>query len=302
VSATTARTSGHSDQTKFSSLKGSLAEPEEPRLGKFGYAPESVEHSGIKCGNYPEGKGHFTCKKHGAFIERVFWLESQNRWIGRDCPTCVAEDKREHERAHAMIQLAKNSPDQKALDAVRSVGAPPYLREVSLKQYKAVNEKAGEVLKQCQAYVEDFPKALKKCTNLIMCGNTGTGKTMLAYAIAHGIAYRYQHIARVTKVYDMLRAIKSTWGSKESDEREAYAMFRNPPLLIIDEIGVQFGSDAEKEIFFQIINDRYEHMCPTALISNLTPKELKAFLGDRVMDRMRSSGGKVLIFDWESYR
>lgn len=60
-----------------------------------------------------------------------------------------------------------------------------------------------------------------------------------------------------------------------------------PNLLVIDEIGVQFGSEAEKIILFEIINERYEAMKPTILISNLSQQELGAYVSERIVDRMR---------------
>ena len=74
-----------------------------------------------------------------------------------------------------------------------------------------------------------------------------------------------------------------------------------PGLLIIDEIGVQYGTDSERNILFEVINDRYEDMLPTIMISNLPLNELAPLLGERVVDRMLE-GGAVLSFNWPSYR
>ena len=46
------------------------------------------------------------------------------------------------------------------------------------------------------------------------------------------------------------------------------AGFIRPDLLILDEVGVQFGSETEKMILFEIINGRYEQLKPTIVISN----------------------------------
>ena len=73
-------------------------------------------------------------------------------------------------------------------------------------------------------------------------------------------------------------------------------------FLVIDEVGVQFGTETEKFIFYEVINRRYENVLPTVLISNLTSDELKTFIGDRAFDRFREDGGAILAFDWESYR
>ena len=79
------------------------------------------------------------------------------------------------------------------------------------------------------------------------------------------------------------------------------AGFIRPDLLILDEVGVQFGSETEKMILFEIINGRYEQLKPTIVISNLADA-LTDYLGERVVDRLREGGGRMLIFDWPSYR
>ncbi|WP_439647115.1 hypothetical protein [Arsenophonus endosymbiont of Aleurodicus floccissimus] len=73
-------------------------------------------------------------------------------------------------------------------------------------------------------------------------------------------------------------------------------------MLIIDEVGVQFDSDAEKLILFEVINTRDESMKPTIMISNLALNKLTGFIGERVIDQMNDGGGCTLTFTWSSYR
>jgi DNA replication protein DnaC len=67
-------------------------------------------------------------------------------------------------------------------------------------------------------------------------------------------------------------------------------------------VGVQFGSDTEKLMLFDILNERYERRRPTILMSNLPRDEVSAYLGERVFDRLREDGGQFISFTWESYR
>ena len=78
--------------------------------------------------------------------------------------------------------------------------------------------------------------------------------------------------------------------------------FINPDLLILDEIGLQHGSEAEKIILFEILNERYMQCKPTILISNLDINDLKEYITERVIDRMREGGGQKIVFNWESNR
>ncbi|WP_248637800.1 ATP-binding protein, partial [Citrobacter koseri] len=106
-----------------------------------------------------------------------------------------------------------------------------------------------------------------------------------------------------TTALKIAREFKSTWSKTAIRcENDVISQFTTPDLLIIDEVGVQFGSEAEKLIMFEIINTRYERMKPTILISNQTKEELAAFVSERVIDRMSDGGGCTLSFTWDSYR
>ena len=98
-------------------------------------------------------------------------------------------------------------------------------------------------------------------------------------------------IVRESKSYD-----------SDVSESEVIAAFGGYDLLIIDEVGVQSGTEAESRALFDVFNERYQNMKPTILISNLSPEGFKAAVGDRIADRVKEDGGEVLIFDWESSR
>lgn len=51
-----------------------------------------------------------------------------------------------------------------------------------------------------------------------------------------------------------------------------------------------------------MLNERYEKRRPTLMLSNLGLDDVRAFLGDRIFDRLREDGGESIVFDWESYR
>ncbi|OVZ73122.1 ATP-binding protein [Yersinia intermedia] len=136
-----------------------------------------------------------------------------------------------------------------------------------------------------------------------MCGSCGTGKNHLAVAMTKQIINEHQDSVLLTSVMRITRAIKRTWQKDAEDtEDDIYHLYSSLDLLIIDEVGVQFGSEAEKLILFEIINTRYENFKPTILISNLTISELAVIVGDRIVDRMTEGGGATLVFDWDSFR
>jgi DNA replication protein DnaC len=137
--------------------------------------------------------------------------------------------------------------------------------------------------------------------SLILCGNVGTGKTHLACAIALA-AIEADLQPRYETVLSAMRSIKETYSkASEITEQQAINTLVNYDLLILDEIGVQTGSEYEKTLLFEVINERYQWRKSTILISNLTREMLGDYLGERTMDRFKETGG-VVPFGWESQR
>jgi DNA replication protein DnaC len=156
--------------------------------------------------------------------------------------------------------------------------------------------------KLARKYVDEFTKRKEEGCSLVLCGSPGTGKTHLACAIGLELIRR-EHPVLYTTEYRATRAVKQTWNADSKwTETDILKDFYKPDLLILDEVGVSFGSDTEKMIFYQIINGRYERKLPAIVIGNLNQEELTAHVGERIMDRLRDGGGVVVAFDWESYR
>lgn len=63
---------------------------------------------------------------------------------------------------------------------------------------------------------------------------------------------------------------------------------------------MQFGSDAELLLLFNVLNGRYEALRLTVLASNLSAEALPDCLGARLMNRLRENGGAVVPFTWAS--
>lgn len=171
----------------------------------------------------------------------------------------------------------------------------------TLANYESHCEGAGKALRLCQDYAAKFGKVRKLGTSLIFCGERGTGKTHLAIGIAHAIIAD-GYLPVFTSVMRAVRSVKETYGRKDKTEADAIKDLITPDLLILDEVGVQFGSAAEELILFEIINGRYEALKPTIVISNLAKPDIEKYLGPRSFDRMRENGGRMVIFEWESYR
>ena len=171
----------------------------------------------------------------------------------------------------------------------------------TLDNYQATKKEQQTILRICRRFSDNFDEAKENGTSLVFCGRPGTGKTHLAYAIIERLRDKYV-TAIIKTASDMTSQVKDAYKSDDTTTQQVVKEFSFFDLLIIDEVGIQTSSEAEKRIFFDIINKRYENMLPTILISNLELQELTAFVGERVMDRMKENGGVIFAFDWDSHR
>jgi DNA replication protein DnaC len=73
-------------------------------------------------------------------------------------------------------------------------------------------------------------------------------------------------------------------------------------LLVLDEVGVSFGTEPEKVQLFNVINGRYNQVRPTIVTSNLDVAGMTAYLGERSMDRLKENAADMVVLTGQSRR
>lgn len=142
-------------------------------------------------------------------------------------------------------------------------------------------------------YVADLENNIGNGVSLVFLGPCGTGKTHLACGIAHE-AIKRGHTALFVSVSTLIRKVRASWGTKT--EEEVLKVFTDCDLMVLDEVGIQAGTENERNILFDVLNTRYADMRPTIVISNLKLVEITNYLGTRIIDRLSENGGQVVPF------
>jgi len=245
----------------------------------------------------PEGQEFKVCEKHGQF--EVRHIELMGKFFRNDlCPGCV-KDKENEEEEQRKIESEK--AELKRLNETKSKsGISVRNHSISFDSFITDTEEKKKAKQKAEQFTDEVIDGGSGC--LIMVGNVGAGKTMLATAIADKVI-RAKKRCCVVKVIEIIREVKDSWRKdSETSESDVIDFYSSVRLLILDEVGVQYGSDTEKLMLFEIIDNRYQNMLPTVLVSNLDVEGVKQCIGDRVYDRLRDDGGKVIAFTWGSMR
>ena len=239
------------------------------------------------------------CIKHNVAYTSTNYIG--DHWT--ECPKCMieirdAEAKKQIERDR---QAELERQQRRWIAKIGKAAIPDRFKDRTLDSYIAKTSGQQTALAFCKEYANNFDEVLKTGRSAIFCGRVGTGKTHLAIGIALSIMQQQRSPVFVT-VQRLIRRVKDSWHTKEETASEVIEAFASPDLLILDEIGVQFGSEFEKQILFDVLNERYEKLKPSILLSNIPKEQLGEYLGERVADRLRENGGKMIPFDWDSHR
>ena len=239
-----------------------------------------------------------SCSQHGEYAPMMVMVG--HRKIDRGCPECLKQYQNAEADRKARSEALLKAERVNQFHAESMI--PKRFKECRFDNFYANNEGQERALNIAKNYAESWNDVSNRGAGLILLGKAGTGKTHLACAIANevidcGIP------AKFTTVTNMMREIKSTYDKDSSDsETQILRRLSSIPLLVLDEAGMDYGTDFNKTLLFEVLNSRYENVNPTIILTNLDAAAIREYLGERVIDRMRDGGGKMVTFNWESHR
>ena len=118
-------------------------------------------------------------------------------------------------------------------------------------------------------YVDKWSDALSDNMGLVLWGDVGTGKTFFAACIANALVEQNVSV-KMTNFSTILNDLFA-----ESDKNKYLARLNDHNLLIIDDLGIERGTEYALEQVYNVIDTRYKSGKPLIITTNLTLDELK---------------------------
>lgn len=132
------------------------------------------------------------------------------------------------------------------------------LGEARIGRFKALADFDWSWPKQCDRGAIEALMTLEfmaQSVNVVLRGNNGVGKSMLAKNVAHQ-ALVQGYTVRFTSAGEMLGELAAMDG--DAALRRRLRHYVNPDLLVIDEIGYLSYSNRHADLLFELVNRRYE--------------------------------------------
>ena len=170
----------------------------------------------------------------------------------------------ERAKQEALISQQKHS------DLVRRLKAEGF-SDPAMLDWKFENDN-GRSPQMCHAhrYVEQWQTMRAENLGLFLWGGVGTGKSFLAGCIANALMEQEVPV-RMTNFARILNELNSSFSGR-NDIVDRLCRY---PLLIIDDFGMERGTEYALEQIYSIVDSRYRSQKPLIVTTNLTLDEIR---------------------------
>ena len=247
--------------------------------------PENIEDYYGEDGLLYCGKCH-TPKE--AFFAKGIVLMGKNKH-----PAECSCQRMEREKQEALIN------QQKHLDLVRRLKAEGFSDPAMLDWTFENDNGRSPQMHHARRYVEQWQTMRSENLGLLLWGGVGTGKSFLAGCIANALMEQEVPV-RMTNFARILNELNSSF----SGRNEVVDKLCRYPLLIIDDFGMERGTEYGLEQVYNVIDSRYRSRKPLIVTTNLTLDSLQNPLDTahaRIYDRLLEMCAPIL-FTGENFR
>lgn len=167
---------------------------------------------------------------------------------------------------------------QEVIKAKRRLEASGISEEFRKKGFKNFDDRNMPLLKKARDiaidYCKNFPEIRStRYNSILFMGQVGSGKTHLSMAICNAIMDNYKTGVRYMPYREEIIRIKQNIRN-EDDYDNRIKIFKECPVLMIDDLLKGKSTDADINILFEIINYRYLNNLPMIISTEKTTDEL----------------------------
>lgn len=176
------------------------------------------------------------------------------------------------------------------------------LKDLTAKHYVKPESKAAfkAIAKSLLMYLDNLYENIENGKGIYFWSTTkGSGKTMLAAALANTLINDYHRYVKFATSLDILDEIRATYNRHDENESDLLKDLATSEFLVIDDFGTERATDWAGEKFYQIVNKRYINKKVTFYTSNYDLRTLK--YDDRITNRIKERS-YIAHFPEESVR
>lgn len=159
---------------------------------------------------------------------------------------------------------------------------------------KSPRDNMRHVVQVCRDMIDNFGDHKK---NLLIIGNTGTGKTFLTHCIARELldaCYSVIYLSSV-ELFDIFSAHQFQDDSEAKDDMMYHHIY-HCDLLIIDDLGSEMANTFTMSKLFTCINERARNNRSVIISSNLNIQQIYDIYSERIVSRILSSYEKLELY------
>ena len=218
--------------------------------------PENTDDYYGKDGLLHCGKCH--TPKEAFFVKGIALMGKNKHPIECSC------QRTEREKQETLISQQKHN------DLVRRLKAEEFSDPAMLDWTFENDNGRSPQMHHAHRYVEQWQTMRAENLGLLLWGGVGTGKSFLAGCIANALMEQEVPV-RMTNFTRILNELNSSFSGR-NDIVDRLCRY---PLLIIDDFGMERGTEYALEQIYHIVDSRYRSQKPLIVTTNLTLDEIR---------------------------
>jgi len=223
------------------------------------------------------------------------------------CQECGGVTKLNHDASWKAGRLVydcatcqRNQKERELGAKIEKVGIPSDVRHATLENFEKDRENVNPAYQSPASFLSaarEFVKGEKR--NAIFGGTPGIGKGHLAAAIAIEFLRRGKRVAWM-ECARLFRDYHKAYANGTNEQITGW--LGGVSLLVLDEICLRALPLDGEEILFAILDQRHKDRKQTIMLANASADIIRAWLGGRITDRLRSGGVVFRYGEWDSMR